>query len=381
MKKVVVFFLALSFVFCCAVAENTGDRLLEAEEVQQMFRGMLGQLAEADDVLMWDENGVSCCSVQEGGNVVMLSNDEEPGADADVLGVIIREGADLRNITAGMHTEEVIRMYPCDNPAMQGNEYTALLYMQSDYAAEGRIRMAYAARNAGENEGLYYSDCTFSDDGEYVYEFGVFYHTEGDIVTGIRYYRNTVPAAQFNLLLDELTDSLENGTYIPELSPADGDAVAPFDEEDLIFSVMNVPALTAEEAFILFGNADVDVWAEDTTGDYLRICQWEHVETVLLYTKDRQFVRLYSIRFTGSDMPGPRGIKTGDSAESVLRLFCHDEDNGILYGNVDVLPYGIRTQTDDADCISYAASLGERQATLSLTFYDDALSEILITID
>ena len=377
MKKGMALLLAALLLLAGAAAEEKASGMLEANEVQAVFSDKLNEMMLSDEVEVWDEEG----TVRYGlpGTVMTLAEGDDLTPDAEVLSVMLTGNGDARGVLAGDPAENVLKAYPCDNPTLRGTEYAALLYMRGDLNVDGTVLTGYCARGE-EGYDLSYLSLTAAEDGKTVFCFGVRYEIVADRVDAAVYFKNTMDRAEADALLDELAESQETGAFEPA-APVPAAELPAFCEEDLIFSGISMTAGTPEDLLALFGSADVDTRVADTDELELRVMQWENIEAVAVYGADGAFEKLYSLRVTGSEPAGPRGIACGDSLARVLARFRCEEETGALYGNGTDLPYGVLTAADGSVLVRYAAQAGEEQATLALRFEEGVLREMLITLD
>ncbi len=377
MKKWVSMLLAVLMLFSFASAEEDQTGVLDIQEVQQVFSEALAQILQAENLDVWDEDGTVCYGTKE--RFLVLAEGEEPSIDTEVLRFVSITGDEMHEIAVGDPLEKVINAFRCDNPSLRGTEYSALIYMEGDLSIDGKVLVGYVSREGQRNDLIVYESLTGSEDGKQVYAFGVRYLTRGDTVSSVEYFKETMEADEAAALLDELALSQEEGAFSPAVNVAVQMDRAMFGTEDLIFSGINMTDCTIEEIISVLGTPEADNWVQDGE-DMLRICQFPGAEAVAIYSGDRAFRKVYSLKIT-EGTAGPRDVRIGDGVRSVRNRFYFDNEVGLLYGNGAGLPCGTLTSVDSAIVIRYACEAGGSMAELSLRFEEGVLVEILVTMD
>lgn len=369
--------LAALMLFSFASAEENRTGMLDTQDVQQVFSAALAEILQGENADVWDEDGMVFCGTKE--RFLVLAEGEEPGIDAEVLRFVSGIGDETRKIAAGDPLENVLNAFRCDNPSLRGTEYSALIYMEGDLASDGKALVGYASREGQRNDLIVYESLTRSEDGKQVYAFGVRYLTQGDAVSSVEYFKETMEADEAAALLDELALSQEEGTFSPAVNAAGKTKLAMFGTEDLIFSGINMTDCTMEEIISVLGTPEADSWVQDGE-DMLRICQFPGAEAVAIYSGDRAFRKVYSLKIT-EGTAGPRNVRIGDGVRSARNRFYFERESGLLYGDGTGLPCATLTSVDSAIVIRYACEAGESMAELSLRFEEGVLCEILVTMD
>lgn len=377
MKKWFSMLLAVLMLFSFASAEENGVGLMDTQEVQQVFSAALAEIMQAEELEVWDENGTVCYGTAE--RFLSLAAGEELGSDAEVLRFVSLAGDDMRKIMVGDPLEKVVEAFRCDNLSLRGTEYSALLYMEGDLSSDGKALVGYVSREGQRNDQIVYESLTRSEDEKQVYAFGIRYLTQGDLVSSVEYFKEIMEADEAAALLDELTLSQEKGNFSPAVNAAGKTERAMFGTEDLIFSGINMTDCTMEDLILVLGKPEVDTWVQDGE-NMLRICQFPGAEAVAVFSGDRAFKKVYSLRIT-QGTAGPRDVRIGDSVNSVRNRFHFDNESGQLYGNSAELPSGTLTSVDSAIMIRYACEVDGSMAELSLRFEEGILCEILVTMD
>ena len=388
MKKMLAMLLALLMLCCAAHAEPPiypaaeESATLSYEEIQIYLAGA-AQAARADGDLgiVQSENG-PVVAVFAGGS--MEISDPSFTEDTAVLRFDLAPGQkDLRGLRQGDSLEQLLPLYPNHNPDLFGSYYDAALYVDGE---KPEASAGYLLRDGQRVTEAVYTVFHWAPQG--VIRCGVRYTLDQGMITGITVFGmdDVLPEAEALERIQEIRDMMEISDYFAYPQSADGLSLSPFQREDLTFSGLDFLDLTAESALAALGSADSDQWTEDSTGEWLRIMQWNGVSLLLLYDAGRQFLRPDSLTVTADVLEGPRGVRVGDLLDSVIFRFRHGEggvtDGGMaLYGQDGTAPYGLLAYDAEGAALTYALALDEDTSVLwHLSFADARLESMRLLL-
>ncbi len=169
-----------------------------------------------------------------------------------------------------------------------------------------------------------------------------------------------------------------------------------FGVRDLQFSRMDLMNLTPKGAVVAFGSDHLaeDWQQEPETGAWTLSRRWPGgVSLAFVTDPNKENPRLAALELAdGCPLEGPRGIRLGDSLQSVVDKFRCDGpawkegQEFLLYGDGETLPRAWGTQSPEELVLCYEASVtgGEgtsRKAALRLRFLEDTLASLAIHMD
>lgn len=380
MKKLISLLLALLMIVSVSLAETMTEESpsLTYEELEIYLSALTERSAQRGNaVIAAGENGDVLAFVEEG---MLRIADHSLSATTAVLGVSINElGACPRGIMVGDSLEKLLNAYPNHNPDLRGNYNDAALYISG---SKPEVSLGWILRDGQRINQVTHCIYHWVPDG--VIACGVSYQIVQDTVMGIAVFGmdQLITEAQ---ALEEIADTAEiqeASHYFAYPKSEDGSTLAPFVREDLSFGGLDFLDLTPEMATNVLGSSPVDEWHQDTTGDYLRIRQWDGVTIYFDYSANKQFNQVNYMLINADTLEGPRGVRIGDSMESVMYRFAHGQggtvDNGIaLYGDGVNAPYGLLAYGDVTATINYTVSPdGDQTVIWQLTFVDGRLLEM-----
>lgn len=384
MKKLVSLLLALSLLLTAGAAlaenvpqeENAAPTREEIEMYLDSFRDAALAESEAMNIYQNETLGI----IAETPEVSLIIADEELRATTAILGVIIlnEDQPCPRGIMIGDSLEDVLSIYPNDNPTLLGSYYDAALFLAGE---KPEVSVGYVLRDGQRVTDVIYGVYSWTADGVvissicYTLDQGVV--TEMDVTSGII----TITEEEALADIDDMIAMQEVTEYFAYPQSADGTTLAPFEREDLNFSGLDILSLTMEQAIQVLGDPYVDDWMTDSTGEYLRTRQWEDVSIVFVYDVNRQFLRVDSMTISGESVDGPRGVRVGDMMETVINRFNHGfgslEAGIALYGDGTTAPYGVISYGEETTAITYACALDDAQVVYwHLTFVEGELQEM-----
>lgn len=392
MKKLIALLLTLALLLSAsalAEVEEEESAPLTREEIEMYLDALAQAARQADTLTVKPGNDTFGPSVTFAGGELRIA-DETFDESTAVLGAALAEDqADPRGLYLGSSLDEVLRAYPNDNPSLAGSYYDAALYIHGE---KPEVTAGYVSRlgqTVVSAEHLVYS-----------------WREDGVAVSSIRYLFAKGIAVQIDVALDyeivaedvalaeirDVADMQESSEYFAYPHSADnGEALVPFEREDLMLTVLGQSAadfldLNAETAIAAFGPAPVDEWTEDSDGAFLRLMQWEGVSLLLKYDAQRSFIAVDSLTVNDMVLDGPRGVRVGDTLDSVICRFRHGDlvpsaDTVILYGDNQEAPFGVLAYSPEGAEVTYALSLEDgRNVVWHLTFAAGELQEMSLLL-
>ena len=292
------------------------------------------------------------------------------------------EQADPRGLYLGDSLQELLSVYPCDNPDLLGSYYDATLYVDGQ---KPEVCVGWLLRDGQRVTEVVYTVYHWQADG--VAHLSIRFMLDQGVITGILIGPRTLYTEEEALEeIGDIADSQEINDYYAYIQSEYGPDLGVFQREDLSFSGVDFLDLTAEAALAAFGPAAEDAWAQDSTGEWLRILHWDGVSLILVYDVNRQFLRVDSLTVSADVLEGPRGVRVGDYLDTVIFRFRHSEggvnDVGLtLYGDGETAPYGLLTYDAEGAALTYALSLEDGETILwYLTFIGARLDSMRLLL-
>ena len=373
MKKLIAVLLSLmlfaSFAFAEEAPETEESPYLTGEEVEIYLNG-LGKAALSDPDLgvIAGQDGPAT-AVFAGGTLQIA--DEAMEENTAVVGALLSpEQKDLRGIEIGDEMEKVLSAYPCHNPNLAGSYYDAALYVSGE---KPQVTLGYILRDGQRVTSVFHQAYLWTADGVTLSQ--VKYQLDGGVVTAIEIQAldRMLTEEEAGQRIQDVSEMQENGEYF--LYPQDETGMQDvFGREDLslLFNAekrLDFLDLTAEDMQEALGEPASDEWTEDSTGEYLRKLSWPGVELVLQYNEARAFQGVDSLNVTGGQTEGPRGVRVGDTLDSVINRFHHElkqtgEFSTSLYGDGQTAPFGVLNYSSEGAEVIYSFSLEEESEVI-----------------
>jgi len=386
MKKLLALLLALLMLCACALGETADEYVgdpeaeenafLTKEEIDMYLAALAGDALAlgVESTATSPDSGVTTV-VFAGGAEVYIA-DEELAETSAVLGARLNAmQEDLRGIHLGDTLEDVLSVYPNDNPDLAGSRFDAALYV-NDRRPEATV--GYLLREGQQVTEVTHLVFAWEDEG--VVRCGVTYRFQQDVVVGIEIFGmgGLVPEADALEEISNVAQIQESREFVPFPVSAQGESLNPFEESDLAFAGIDFPALTNESAESALGEAPVDEWMEDGES-FLRIRQWDEASVIFLYDAQKNFVGVDTLTVVGESIEGPRGVRIGDSMENVMNRFHRGEitplENGFaLYGDGVSAPYAVLSYGETTATLTYALTTKTMKTVIwSMEFVDGTL--------
>lgn len=384
MKKLLAILLAALMILGAALAEGEGTPAAEenADLTREELEMYLNVLAGDALALGADHTEVNAAAgetiITYLGDAKLTIADEELSENSAVLGAVLNVAQeDLRGIHMGAPLQEVLDVYPNNNPDLNGTYYDAALYVDD---TESQTAVGYLLREGQQVTEVTHLVFTPQEDNLYN-RCGITYAIRQNAVVGIEIFGLGALVDRADALeeIANVAQMQEMREFIPYPSNQLGENIDPFQESDLFFGSMDFMNLTNEAAVALLGESPVDDWLEDSTGEWLRTRQWDDVSIVFLYDSQKNFLRPDSLTIVGSGIEGPRGVRVDDTMESVMNRFRQGENNPLpegiaLYGDGETAPYGVLAYGDVTATLTYALQTASGQTVIwNLTFEDGLL--------
>ena len=397
MKKTVSVLLALLLLLCAAaLAEGAPEAeespALTYEEVQLYLKRLVSDALKDKDL------GVSV-SLEEGGAMQALFSggtlrigEETLMETTAVLEAELAMGQeDPRGLFIGSSLGELLNAYPNDNPGLYGSYFDAALYVRGE---KPEASVGYVLRDGQRVSQVVHEVYSWQADG--VICCRVRYEIRDGMVFAIAIedVDELIPEADALQKIGEVAAIQENTEYF--MYPADENgALEPFAREDLglrtaDLKLVDLLDLNAETAAEAFGPAAQDTWSADETADpprQMRQMEWNGISLLLVYDQNRSEIQQKVLTVVGRELEGPRGVRVGDTLDSVLNRFRHQIEMAgdsafLLYGDGQSAPFGALNYTVYGAEVQYALALEDGQAVyLHLSFTDGVLDEMILMLN
>ena len=397
-KRILALLLALAMLAGVCLAES-GFALPETEESPgltyeelEIYLSGLVKAALADpelDVTQTAQDGHGWLWAAFRGGVLEIEEEQLTEDSIAFYAELSSEQADPRGLFLGDSLEELLSVYPNDNPHLLGSYYDATLYVSGE---KPEVCVGWLLRNGQRAELAVYTVYAWREDG--VECLSIRFDLDQNVITGIRIGpRNLYTEAEALEEIRDIADLQEITAYFAYPQSESGQDLAPFQREDLIWAPVggidpsariDFLDMTAEAALSAFGPAAADEWMEDA-GEWLRVLYWDGMSLALVYDASRHFLRVDSLTVSADVLEGPRGVRIGDDLDTVIDRFRHGEggftDGGMaLYGGEE-LPYGLLAYDAEGSALTYALSLEEGKTVLwYLTFIGARLDSMRLLL-
>lgn len=370
MKKLIVLLLCLTLLAPAALAADVEESAPLSYEELQLYLATLPAIALQSPV---------SCQMGDDGRVTantdcgrLTIREEALTADSVVTEAVLSvHQEDPRGLYMGDTLNMVLDTYPNDNPDLDGTYDDAALYITGE---KPEVVYGYLLRDGQRITQITHVIYHWLGSGN-VIRCGVEYRLEQGTLIGIRVFgmQDEIDEATALREIDECATMQENNEYRAYPQSEAGSGLAPFEREDLYFSGLDLLGMTYEDAIAVLGDSPVDDWMEDSTGDYLRLRQWDEISLLFDYSAQKQFKGLNTVIITGESIEGPRGVRVGDAMETVLYRFLHDQggtdETGILlYGDGQNPPYGVCAYSEETATLTYTQIANEKTFIWQMTF-------------
>lgn len=380
MKKLISFVLAFLLFAGAGVAEPAVEESAPVTyEELEIYLSSLAESAVASGKveMVPGTDGVNS-AVFSGGT--LLISDEQLSENSAVLGAVLSPGqADPRGLHLGDTLDELLAVYPNDNPDLYGTYYDAALYLAGE---KPEATMGWILRDGQRVQQVVH--CVYSWLPEGVVRCGIRYQVDQESIVGIEIFGldSLIEEAEALESISDIAQMQEIREYFAYPKDENGALLTPFEREDLSFAGIDFLDVTPDDAAQALGKAQVDEWTKDSNGENLRLQQWEGLSLLFVYDAGKNFLRVDTLTITDDTWEGPRGVRVGDVMDSVMNRFRHGEggaaENGvILYGDGQNAPFGVLAYGDQTATITYSLALDEEKTVIwHLTFADAQLQSM-----
>ena len=370
MKKLIVLLLCLTLLFPSALAVEVEESApLSYEELQLYLATLPAAALQSPFSCKTGDNGLVTADTDAG----LLTIQEETLAEDSVVTEarlsVHQEGP--RGLFLGDTLNMVLAAHPNDNPELFGSKFDAALYITGE---KPEVVCGYLLRDGQRVTQVTHMIYHWLENGN-VIRCGVDYTLDQNTLIGIRVFgmQDEIDESTALQEIDDCATMQECSEYRAYPQSEAGDELAPFEREDLYFSGLDLLELTYEDAIAVLGDSPVDDWMEDSTGNYLRLRQWDEISLLFDYSAQKQFKGLNTVIITGEGIEGPRGVRVGDAMETVLYRFLHDQggtdETGILlYGDGQNPPYGVCAYSEETATLTYTQTVSEKTFIWQMTF-------------
>ncbi|MBR6186654.1 MAG: hypothetical protein IKQ41_10390 [Clostridia bacterium] len=395
MKKMLSLLLALLLLASPALAENVPEAeespALTYEEMQIYLTKLVASaLADPDlGTVVSLEEGGPMQAIFAGGSLQIA--EETLTETTAVLGAELAMGQeDPRGLLIGASLDELLAAYPNDNPGLYGSYYDAALYVRGE---QPEVTAGYLLRDGQRVTQVVHAVYFWQADE--VICCRVRYEIRDGMVFAISIedMDKLIPQEEALGQINEIAAIQENREYFAYPTDESG-ALEPFVREDLGLRTADLLGtdlldLTPETALETLGEALGDAWSDDQTGAVphaLRQMDWEGISLLLVYDENRNEIHQKVLTVTSETLEGPRGVRVGDTMDSVLNRFRHAlEMTGdgvfLLYGDGQQAPFGVLSYNAYGAEIQYALALEDgRTVRFHLSFTDGILDEMILTV-
>lgn len=291
----------------------------------------------------------------------------------------------LRGSRVDMWVDEIISLYYSENPDLDGDQSTAVLYLKDDMPTEAA--WGWVIRDGQRVQMIQYSVCSqAATDGDNYINAGILYTVEDHSVSAIRVYGLALRGSKEDAAseLDIVRTAASSTGYHAWKQSTQGLELDPFAPSDLVMSGMDLTSLSPDTLISACGMPAGDEEVDNTDG-FLRVMTYDSFEIIFALDQDHANPHVMMVELFDDTVEGPRGVRLGDSLTSVIDRFHFGEGeaNGqtqMLYGQSGIVPYGEFSFGDDASAdLRYTALLDDgTPVMLSLHFEMLELVEILI---
>lgn len=311
--------------------------------------------------------------------------------DSVVQGLLITSAEEegLRGVRVWSPAQDVLAAYYTENPDLVGDEEQAAVYVVDLMPEGGYIGMVH--RDGQWIQVIDYAVHEQTATGADGYtNAGITYTVEDNNVMAIRAYGldTRMRAEDVAMAQENAREIAAKKTYSMVLTSDNGAELEPFNSEDMIFSGIDFPSLTPEDAVEALGEPMEDTW-QDNEGGYLRKLQFACGEVTFIYDSAQQNPRVRGMVIDTDMLEGPRSVRVGDTVASVLSRFRNGEGesdglNEMLYGDEDSGSYGVAAYAPDMSTVMlrYGAPAGNGVSVeMYLNFDMYHLKEIILTVN
>lgn len=391
MKKGFVWLLVLAFLFVPALSMADESGMLTEGELSQWVDQVLRDTAALTPL----NAPVGEESLTEDGYAFLydfatLYYDKpqlDESSTLQAVSITAEHYAAPRGLTIGSDEEKLLDAFGWQNPYLMGDGSFAAFYMADELPRAAYWSWAQLDA-AGTLAGVRCAIHVQVGENSYT-DAGIRFALEEGMITEIRIYglRAFITGTDVQANLSAV-ESVENALASWALAEEDADGYLVestadmFTEEDLAFSGVDFRTLAIDQLEEVIG-ARAQTQTLSTGGEEIVTAEWEGA-----YLSGSASGSVDVLSVTDRVIEGPRGIRVGDTLETVLAAFASDGEGRIygsqslLYGDGQNAPFGVLEMDGGYANVSYAAQMqraGEMiNVTLMLQFVDHVLGEWMI---
>lgn len=280
-----------------------------------------------------------------------------------------------RGIAVTDTLSDVLSAYPNDNPVLAGTMTGAVLYISG--ALPGEVATGVVTRD-GQDIKLVEQSVLQPTEGGYL-RLGLQYVIDSGLVVALRYFSGGVLTEQeAQDAMTAIANLQEETSYFAY----DTQDPQPLQREDMSFAGLDFFDMTPDIAQSVLGDAVHEEKVKDSTGEELRVMQWDGIEIAFVYGADGVFKRADRITVTAAGVEGPRGLRVGTPLSAAISRFQHPAEipaeTGALYGEADKqeAPYGRLDAGDNSAQLNYVMVYDDANVRLTASFLDGVLVEM-----
>ncbi len=311
----------------------------------------------------------------------------EMNADTHLNSVVVSEPeeAPFRSLALSMTPEEVMALFPNNNPEQAGTRNGAVLYLQEN--DDGSIRFGRVFRDGQRVQALQYGELTPA--GDMFHLASVTCNFNEALLSGFAVAGFDAASAALYTREDRDELALELNAlaavtdYKVVKTSRNGLDLTAFGPEDLVFSDLDFLALQPED---LPGTPESETMDNDDGTSLIRV---DGDGYVAVFTADADGkTSIVSLSIESDSLEGPRGVRLGDTFHEDYQRF-RSEGRGtdenlfeVLYGAENEVPRGT-AQFGGLDGITlrYVTAVPDgREAELLLRYETNTLNEIILYI-
>ena len=295
------------------------------------------------------------------------------------------EGPVFRGTGIDTLLADLLAAFPNGNPDLAGTREEAVLYL--DKTESGGFVYGRVLRDGQRVSAVEYAEVL--PEGETFRCAAVTFSLLEGRVVSIRVDglnpagAGQADASHANEVYAELKDLAAADEYRAVKTSRDGQELAPFGAEDLVFSGISYPELQPD---MLPGEPETEL-VDNEDGTWLLRCEGNGYEAVFTCGADGENASILSFMIRDENMEGPRAVRLGDLFYEDYQRF-RSEENGteedlteILYGTEGVAPWGYAAYDPSAGetSLRYVTRLEDgKEVELLLRYVDNYLTEIII---
>ena len=382
MKRFAVLLFCVSLLLVPQALAQEAPEPMKLAEIEQFNQALLERAIKEELPPFAAEGGF----VVRGVDYELLLAGEDVSGDSLVISAALLglgqeeeggEPAGPRTSVPGMKAEDLIALYPNDNPYLAGRQDSAALYIAGELPAA--VSTGFLLRDGQALQLVEYD--VYYQAGEGVVRTGIQYTVEQGFVTAVRSFISMEPLSQ-QAAADELANlrALQEQNEYIAFGDRDGSRLT---REDLVLSGLDFFDADYEAAVNVLGAPSNEERLDDSDGGKLIICQWPGMEAVFTQAEGTQ--RAQRLTVNGGTYEGPRGLRLGDTLAQAISRFEHAgelRDNGsALYGDAlnQVPPYGLMVTGTESTLLYYAIDAQAGKAGLIMEFVDDLMVSMTLT--